>query len=152
MSSLSLSAQPGFTDIPGSSFASGQPVTAAVMQALNSNAKYGAVRNEQFWGFYRNGETVQLPVSPVDGYQYSREELLYSWSIWYTGPAVAPCNGSQAAPTTGQTSGQGTLLYCSANVDQTSGLVTCSMAYYKTSQMNVPDGVLMVITHACRNR
>jgi len=44
--------------------------------------KFAAVRTEEFWGYYKNGETVALPVSPADGYAYAREELRYVWSIF----------------------------------------------------------------------
>src|SRR5207244_2024012 len=29
---------------------------------------------------YKNGDVVALPVSPIDGYPYSRAELIYIWS------------------------------------------------------------------------
>lgn len=150
--SLTLSSQPGFTQIPGTSFASNAPVTAAVMQELNASAQFAAVRNEQFYGYYKNGETVQLPVSPADGYQYQRDELLYSFSWYSTGGQPTACDGTQTPPTPGSTTGQGTVLQTMANVDQSTGLVTTQVSYYKASQMNQPDGVLLVITHAQRNR
>jgi hypothetical protein len=150
--SLTLSAQPGFTDIPATTFAAGNPVTDSAMQALLAAAKFAAVRNEQFRGFYANGETVVLPVSPADGYAYSRAELFYAWSLYASYPPLGACNGRQTAPPMGATSGQGTLLYTSQIVDPATGLVTINTAYFKSLQMNVGDGILMVTTHAQRQR
>jgi hypothetical protein len=149
--SLSLTSQPGFTELPDSTFDAGNPLTAASLKSLNADAKFGAVRNEQFWGYYRNGETVALPTSPVDGYEYSRAELLYTWSLYWTASAPSACNGTHT-PATGATSGQGLVLQARANVDQSSGLVSTMVSYYKTSQQDTTDGILMVIIHAQRNR
>ena len=90
--SLTLTAQPGFTELPDNDFDAGAPASDSNMKALNAAAKFGVVRNEQFYGYYANGETVVLPVSPADGYAYSRQELLYSWSVYWTGSATGPCS------------------------------------------------------------
>jgi hypothetical protein len=151
--SLTLGTQPGFTEIADSTFDVGNPVTDTAMKAMNGAAKFGAVRNEQFYGYYCNGETVLLPVSPADGYQYSRSELLYSFSTYYSGAGPSGgCNGTQTAPAGGNTSGAGQMLFFTANVDQASGLVETQVAYYKSAQQNTTDGVLLVITHAQRSR
>jgi hypothetical protein len=110
------------------------------------------VRNEQFWGFYRNGETVELPTSPADGYNYSRSELLYSWSVYWTGSAPSALNGTQSAPVGGATSGGGEILQAKYYVDQTTGVVSTVTSYYNTGQHDTNDGILMVIVHAQRNR
>ena len=150
--SLTLTAQPGFTEISDSSFANGSALSDSVMKQLNADAKFATVRNEQFFGFYRNGETVVLPVSPADGYQYSRSELLYSYSFYWTGSAVAACNGTQTPPVPGKTTGDGQPLQQKALVDQATGLVTTQVSYFKTSQQDTTDGILLVITHAQRSR
>jgi hypothetical protein len=147
-----LSTSPGFTAIPAANFDAGNAATDTDMKALRANAEFGAVRNEQFWGFYKHGETVNLPVSPADGYAYARNELLYSWSVFWTGSAAASLNGTQSTPTRGATSGSGELLQAGYIVDQATGLVTCDASYFKTSQMNTNDGILLVIVHAQRNR
>jgi hypothetical protein len=155
MPSLILTSQPGFTEVPDSAFDAGNPVTAADMKAMNAAAKFAAVRNEQFWGFYKNGETVQLPVSPADGYTYAREELLYTWAIFWTGaPPGAALNGTHETPSRGATGGAGQLLQMGFIVDQTTGVVTCDVSYYPTngSQGDTNDGILLVITHAQRQR
>lgn len=152
--SLTLSTQPGFTEIPDSDFSAGSAASDSDLKSLNGDTKFGVVRNEQFWGYYRNGETVQLPVSPADGYAYSRAELRYTWSIFYTGGCNVPCNGTQTPPFQDRTGGPGQVLSLSANVDQSSGLVSTVTSYYKdgAAQTNTTDGVLMVMTHAQRQR
>jgi len=44
-------------------------------------------------------------------------------------------------------SGDGTLLQMGFNIDST-GLVSCSVSYYKTSQQDRNDGILLVMVHA----
>lgn len=150
--SLTLSAQPGFTEVPDNSFDAGMPASDSVFKSLNESAKFAVVRNEQFYGYYRNGETVALPVSPADGYQYQQSELRYSWGWYWTGSATGPCNGTETAPPRGVTTGQGMLLQFGANVDQTSGLVSTVVSYYKSSEMDTNDGILLIVTHAQRSR
>lgn len=150
--SLVLSAIPGFTEIPDTSFNTGATASDVDLKALNANAKLACVRNEQFWGFYRHGETVALPVSPADGYLYTRAELVYTWSTYWTGAAAGACNGTQVAPTRGATGGQGQLLQHGALVDPATGAVSCVTSYYKTDQTDTTDGILLVITHAQRLR
>ena len=150
--SLTLSAVPGFTDIADSTYDAGSALSSASMKALNADAKFGAVRNEQFWGYYCNGETVELPVSPADGYEYSRAELIYTWSVWWTGSPPSACNGTQTAPTRGATGGGGTFLQAWYEVDQATGDVTCSTSYFSGAQHDCNDGILLVVVHAQRDR
>jgi hypothetical protein len=150
--SLTLSTQPGFTELADNTFDPGNPATDTVMKQLNADAKFAAVRSEQFWGYYSNGETVALPVSAADGYQYQREELLYSHSWYWTGSATGPCAGTQTPPPRGATSGQGTLLQLGADVNQLTGIVSTVVSYYKSSEQDTNDGILLVITQALRMR
>lgn len=150
--SLTLSAQPGFTDLADSVFDNGNTISAADLKSLNADAKFAAVRNEQFWGFYRNGETVATPVSPADGYVYSRAELVYTWSVYWTGAATGALNGTQSTPGRGATSGGGTLLQMGFEVDQATGAVSCNVSYFDGHQHDTNDGILMVMVHAQRDR
>jgi len=153
VATLLLSSQPGFTEVPDQSLDAGNPVSSAVLKALNAACKFAAVRTEQFWGFYKHGETVTLPISPADGYAYAREELRYTWSIYGTGsPPGSPLLGTQTAPGRGGTSGQGTVLSLQFHVDQGTGLVECGVSYYKTAQEDKTDGIVMVMTQATRQR
>src|SRR5579862_4542588 len=150
--SLTLSSQPGFTELADNTFDAGNPATDTVMKQLNADAKFAAVRCEQFYGYYANGETVIIPVSPADGYQYQREELLYSHSWYWTGAATGACNGTQTPPPRGATTGQGQLLQMGADVSQLTGVVSTNVSYFKSSEMDTNDGILLVVTHALRMR
>jgi len=155
MATLTLTSQPGFAEVPEFSFDAGNPATAANMKSLNAAAKFAAVRTEEFWGYYKNGEVIQLPVSMADGYAYAREELRYSWSVWWTGAAPGSAlNGTQATPSRGATGGPGHLLQLGFNVGQGTGVVTCDVSYHQDggAQTDTNDGILMVITHAKRQR
>lgn len=150
--SLTLTAQPGFTELADTTFDAGNPATDVVMKQLNADAKFAAVRCEQFWGYYANGETVTLPVSAADGYAYQRSELLYTHSWYWSGAATGPCAGTQTPPPRGATSGQGTLLQLGADVNQLTGVVSTNVSYYKTSQTDTNDGILLVVVLALRMR
>jgi hypothetical protein len=151
--SLILGTQPGFTDVADSAFNGGGAASAANLKSVNANAKFAVVRQEVFWGFYKHGETVALPISPADGYQYQRSELNYLWSCYWSAAAPASAlNGTQQVPTRGSTSGQGTLLQFGFFVDQNTGVVSTEVDYYKSQQMNTHDGILLVITIATRDK
>lgn len=159
MPQLLLTSQPGFTEIADSAFDAGAAATAANMKALNSDTKFAAVRTEFFWGFYKHLETVQLPVSPADGYAYARTELLYMAVPYWSAAAGGALNGVQYdpldnPPPRGATSGQGHLLEFGFHVHQKTGVVSCDVHYHKDGgqQSNTNDGILMVITIAQRLR
>jgi hypothetical protein len=151
---LVLAKEPGFTDIADTAFDPGQAATDTDLKALNDNAKFAAVRSEEFWGYYQHGETVALPVSLADGYQYAREELLYAWAVVWTGAGPGNLNGTQEAPTPGATSGAGVVLQMGFSVNQGTGEVSCVVSYWKDSvgQSNTNDGILLVHTFAKRAR
>lgn len=153
--SLTLSSQPGFSDVPDSALNAGVAVSSETFKAISAAAKFGAVRNEQFWGYYKHGETVELPTSPADGYLYQRSELRYVWSWYWTGAAPGGAlGGTQSAPGRGATSGQGHLLQFGGKVDQATGVVELDVSYHKDggSQTDTHDGIVMVVTHAQRSR
>ncbi|HWE50460.1 MAG TPA: hypothetical protein VG273_11745 [Bryobacteraceae bacterium] len=152
--SLTLMTQPGFTELADTAFDAPNPLTADLLKPLNADAKFAAVRNEQFWGYYRNGETVLLPISAADAYQYSRAELVYTWSIYSTAPPTTALLGTQSTPTPGSRTGGGQLLEITANVNQTTGAVAINTAYFVTggAESDTNDGILFVTVHAQRNR
>ncbi len=155
MPTLVLSSQPGFTEIPDSAFDAGNAVTAANMKAMNAAAKFAAVRTEEFYGYYKHGETVQLPVSPADGYAYAREELRYTWSIYHSaGAPGGALNGTPTPPSRGAPGGPGHLLVIAFDVNQLTGAVVCDVSYHKdgAAQTDTHDGILMIVTHAKRQR
>ena len=48
------------------------------MAKMSGNAALGMCRMEFFQDIYTNGETVALPTSTVDGYQYALDELIFA--------------------------------------------------------------------------
>ena len=146
---LVLNTQPGFSDQPDSSLVAGKLALGLQLAKISGNAALGMCRMEFFQGVYKNGETVDLPVSPVDGYQYQRNELTYLWGIY-----------SSADTSNGWISGPGALWFCQWNVDQTTGDVI-SEENYRTSTTgfnadfssgNSNDGWLIVYTIAQRQK
>jgi hypothetical protein len=112
MSQLNFASIPGFFDLADSAIAAGQPLTDDAISKISHNAKFGAVRAEQFYmGFYANGNTVSRPVSPVDGYAYSYAEclffLIHASSL---SPAAGFVPGQALFPPTAPNAGAGALL------------------------------------------
>ena len=98
MAQLTWSTVPGAVDIPDATLAADQPLTDYAATKISNNAKFAAVRPETFYGWYRNGETVLLPVSPVDGYAYAREELEYEVAAWCSRSPSGATNGATTKP------------------------------------------------------
>jgi len=101
---------------------------------------------EFFAAKYHDGDTVILPTSPIDRYNYGRSELLYMWTI-----------ASTQNPANNWLSGPDCLWYLAHKVDQQTGAVSCE-EYYRKSSVHNPDGaksndgVLLVWTVAQRQR
>jgi hypothetical protein len=142
---FTLTTQPGFSDIPDSVLQAEKAALGLLLARIDGNASFGAVRPEIFYGLYKDGEEVILPVSPVDKYQYSRSELTYVWGIYSTVRADS-----------GWISGPGPLWYCAWLVGQGDGKVSC-IEWYRNSEGDLnsnsgssSDGVLAVYTIAQR--
>jgi hypothetical protein len=73
----------GFEELNPATFYPGESLTATTLRQIADNVRE-AVCTPEFFGptTYGNGTFVSLPVSPIDGYQYSRSELTYifEWS------------------------------------------------------------------------
>lgn len=143
MSNITLNEIPGFSDLPDVNLVAGKLSLGVEVAKIASNAAFGMVRFEMFQGIYIDGDTVNLPVSAVDGYNYSREELTYVWALYNT--------DNQSS---GWITGPDTLWYAAWLVDQNSGLVSCE-EHYRTSanppKSNVSnDGQLLVFVIAQR--
>src|ERR1039458_5925437 len=135
-SGLILNTPPGFSDRPDASVAAGNYALGLQLAKISGNAALGMCRMESFQGIYTNGQTVDLPVSPVDGYHYQRNELIYIWGIYNT-----------ANPSTQWLTGPCTLWYCGWNVDQETGSVTCDEWYRNIATSgDSQDGTLVVFT------
>lgn len=153
MATLTLGAQPGFTEIADSTFDAGNAVSAATMKALNADAKFATVRQEIFEGYYHHGDTVILPTSAADGYTYARAELNYMWSIYATAPPSSITAGQTTPPSLTTRGAAGQLLEIQGwVVDPTTGVVSLNTHYYVTNgaEGTTTDGVIKVTVIATR--
>jgi hypothetical protein len=168
---LTLTKQSSFSQVAQSALTTGTALAEASIQGINENAKYAAVRTEEFYGFYSDGTTVALPVSPADGYQYSRAELTYFASLYWSGgttygpwnsnggnrgsgPAVV-VNDSIAPPYRGATSASGQMAMLQYGVNPSNGVVFTTVNYAVTgggSPTVTNDAILFVVVIARRQR
>jgi hypothetical protein len=153
MLQLNISSIPGFTDVPDANLAAHEFVTDDALVKISQNAKFGAVRSERiFMGYYQNGDKVNPPVSPVDGYPYDISELQFDYILYST---RAPANGfvsGQGAPPVLAASQPANLYWPRANVDDATGAVSIQVSYYKPGGAETisTDGVLKVYANAVR--
>lgn len=141
--SITLSKVPGFNDTPDSVLTQNKVALGVHVAAISDNAAFGLVRPEFFQATYFDGDDIPLPVSSVDGYQYSRSELLYMWGVSAT-----------TNPKTGWISGPDSLWYMQWNVDQTTGHVTCIEWYrpWASAPAQSADGQLLVTVVGIRGK
>ncbi len=137
MSQLTFSSIPGFFDLGDAAIAGGQALTDDSISKISHNAKFGAVRCELIYmGFFTAGNTVPTPTSPVDGYVYSRSEVMYIPILASSrSPAAGFVPGQAAFPTLATTDpGTGNLIICPYQLDinDTTGVVTCQ-TYWSVS-------------------
>jgi len=147
MAQLTFAQIPGFTDLPDSALAADQPLTDYSMVKISNNAKFAAVRPETFYGWYKNGETVKLPVSKVDGYVYSRAELEYDVAAWCSrSPAAGQAtNGAAKKPARANTNDAGGTLFLmdfwvEEKNESNPGLVHCNVHYWNNGQEIITNG------------
>jgi len=147
MSQLTLATVPGFVDIPDTNLAADEPLTDYSLTKISNNAKFAAVRPETFYGWYKNGETVLLPVSPVDGYHYSRAELEYEVAAWCSrSPAGgAATSGATTKPARANSNdASGTLFLMDFWVEEKNeanpGLVHCEVHYWTDGTETATNG------------
>lgn len=144
---LSFDHIPGFSDMSDATLAAEQLSLGRKVASISENAAFGMVRLECFSGYFKDGDSVPLPKSPIDGYDYQRDELIYIWGIRDT---VSQTSG------TGWASGKDTIWYLAANVDQATGKVSTSIGYRRSGSHWTPttsnDGLLYVITVAQRQK
>jgi hypothetical protein len=139
---LVLNTPPGFSDQPDTSLAAGEFGLGIQLAKISGNAALGMTRMEFFQGVYTNGETVDLPVSPVDGYEYQQNELTYVWGIY------SSCNTGN-----GWITGPQALWYAQWGVDQDTGIVSCEEWYRADGAAGISnDGYLQVFTIAQRQK
>jgi hypothetical protein len=132
MSQLTWAQINGFFDLADAVLDPDQPVTDDLLKKINHNAKAAAVRCEIIYmGFYKHGNTVGTPTSPVDGYAYSRAEMSCSFEI-YTTRAPASITPGQATPPAQASSngGAGTIYWTKFDINDSTGAVSCQVSYY----------------------
>lgn len=147
--SFTLSTVPGFADQGDAICAAEKPALGLILGRINSNAAFGMARLEVFEGWYTDGDTVALPTSGIDGYIYSRSELVYVWGPHATGNKASGLWASYGPPWA--------MWYAAYIVNQTTGAVSCATGYrgnpdHADRQANTKDGVLKVWTIAQRQR
>src|SRR5690348_2138455 len=147
MSQLTFASIPGFFDIADTVIAAGQPLTDDAIQKISDNAKAAAVRNERIYmGFYKHGDTIGLPTSPVDGYAYQRAEVQYDWVRYSSrAPGGGFVSGQAAAPT--PSSSQPAAIYDLGawDIDDSTGLVSLHTSYWNGStETSTHDGIVKV--------
>src|SRR2546430_6347426 len=138
MSQLTFNSIPGFFDISDSVLAGGQPLTDDTMLKVSHSAKFAAVRTELlFMGFFQPGDAVPTPLSPVDGYAYSRAECLFLPILASSrSPAAGFVSGQRNFPVLASNdAGQGSLIVMpyQPGVNDPTGALTCQTYWSTTS-------------------
>jgi hypothetical protein len=156
MAQLTWATVPGAVDIPDSNLAADEPLTDYALTKISNNAKFAAVRVETFYGWYRNGETVKIPTSPVDGYVYQRGELEYEIAAWCSRSPAGATNGALSKPARASANdAPGSLFlmdfWVEEKTDPNPGLVHC-VVHYWTGSTETPTtgGFVKVRTIATR--
>lgn len=147
MSQLNMAASPGFVDTDETLIDADSVLTDDVMIQICQNAKFAAVRCERiFMGFFKNGDTVGTPSSPVDGYAYSQEEILYDYSIYSSRAPAADFVSGQGLPPSISSSQPANTYWWRIDIDDATGQVLCEMSYYKQGGAETisHDGILKV--------
>ena len=154
MSQLTLSLIPGFFDIADSVLMGGNPLTDDAILKISHNAKFAAVRTEVLYmGFFQPGDTVPAPVSPVDGYAYSRAECMFL-PIFASSrlPAAGFVSGQKTFPTLANNDpAQGNLIVVPYQLDinDATGVVTCQTYWSVSGAEN--QGLIKVYCVAVRS-
>lgn len=140
---LTLKLPPGYSDLSDSVLVFDQPALGIDVAKIYTNAAFGMVRPEIFVGVYKNGDTVPTPVSPIDGYFYTRDELNYVWTVH-----------NSVDPASGWITGRDSLYYAAWLVEQTTGQVFSEEWYRRSGSHgeinHTNDGDLWVWTIATR--
>ncbi|HLI33405.1 MAG TPA: hypothetical protein VKW70_00050 [Terriglobia bacterium] len=157
MSQLTWSSIPGPFDLANSAIAADQPLTDDSIQKISANAKFGAVRCEIIYmGFWANGGTIPTPVSPVDGYNYSRSEVMYIWSIYSNrSPGSGFVQGQATPPAQSNSQPQNGLYNFPGewDINDSTGEVSLRTSYYSGggSEVVTNDGIIKVWAICQRN-
>jgi hypothetical protein len=154
MAQLIIGSPPVFVDVADATVASNRPLTATNFLRISRNAKHGSVRHEVIYmGFFGNGDTVPLPISPVDGYTYGQEEIQYNFRLYSTrAPGAGFTPGQKTVPAISGDQ-NGNLYYWTASIDDATGYVSLLTSSYKEGgREDTPfDGIVKVYAICQRN-
>lgn len=152
MSQLTLTAIPGFFDIATTTISAGQALTDDSLQKISNNAKFAVVHKERIYmGFYKNGDTVGVPKSPIDNYQYQRSEVQYDFKHYSTrAPGAAFVSGQAARPAQADSS-TAAIYWTICDVDDSTGDVLTQTSYWDGSHETITnDGIVKVYAECTR--
>lgn len=151
MSQLLMTASPTFVDVPDTSIAIDKVLTDDLIKKISNNAKYGAVRLEIIqMGFYKSGDVIVIPVSPVDGYVYAASEVSFNFQLYSTRGIGAGFVSGQINPPPAIAVGQaGNLFWFTSDVDSAQ-TVQLHMAYADGTG-STTDGMVKVTAICQRN-
>lgn len=139
-----MAASPAFTDIADATIAANVALTDTALQQISQNAKFGIVRPEYIYmGFYRHGDTIALPVSPVDGYSYAAGEVNFNFQLYSTRGVGTGFVSGQATPPPIAFSQSGNLFWFTVDINS-SRVVQLNMAY-ADGTATVHDGMIKVV-------
>ncbi len=148
MSQLTFSAIPGFFDIADAAIVGGQPLTDDSIAKISHNAKFGAIRCEIIYmGFFANGNTVGTPISPVDGYAYTRAEVMYHFNRYDSrAPGPGFVAGQAAKPPSASSQASQIYHFGPWDIDDSTGIVSLQTSYFVTggAETVTNDGIIKV--------
>lgn len=147
MSQMTMISIAGFADVDDDTLDATFVFTDDAAAKLSHNAEFAAVRIETiFMGFYKHGDTVGTPISPVDGYPYSRSEIQYDFTWTSTrAPAIGFLSGQALLPVIA--AGQPSNFYWkTADIDDSTGIVSLQVSYFvqTVSETITHDGIVKV--------
>ncbi len=149
-SQLQMSVQPTFSDLADSALAANNPLNDTAIRAVSRNAKFGAVRCESIYaGFFKHGDTVPPPISPVDFYAYSAAEILFDYEVFCSRAAGVGFVSGQKNPPPIAFSQSGNPFWFTYDIDS-SRIVQLNIAYADGTSA-VHDGIVKVNAVGQRN-
>ena len=153
MDPIYLSQIAGFVDIHDTTITAEKVLTEDSMVKICQNAKFAAVRSERiFMGYFKNGDVVGLPQSPVDGYQYSRVEIQYDSTLYSTRAPGNIFTSGQATPPGIAYTQPANIYWTLQDVFDETGVVTTYVSYYKKdgAETITRDGIVKVYANCQR--
>lgn len=150
---LQISSIPGCQDLADDTIEAYKYLRDDSLVKISHNAKFAAVRSERiFMGYFKHGDVIGVPYSPVDGYKYSRAEVLYDFALYSTrSPDTSFVSGQATVPTIFKSQSDN-IYWFRSDVDDTSGQATIEVSYFRNGGQEVVthDGVIKVYANCQR--